>query len=200
MGHCKVKFSLCSVQQMCWGLDWGFLQGRAGGFWGLRCCWSVDISRWGGSTQERQRTERCQCVKCQPWVCRGAMQGQMQPLQCAAGVAGPVLGAAAGLGRWFVVVAVFFAGVWRFPEEEAALGNPQRTKPCQCVGSQPWACRGALQGQIQPLLCAAGLVGPAQGLRPGQAGGLWGVRFCWFVELSSRGGGSTRQPQRTEPC
>ena len=31
-------------------------------------------------------------------------------------------------------------------------------------------------------------------------GGLWGMlRFCRFVEVS-RGGGSTRHPQRTEPC
>ena len=37
------------------------------------------------------------------------------------------------------------------------------------------------------------------GLRQGWAGGLWGLRFCWFVEIS-RGGGSTLQPHRTEPC
>ena len=28
---------------------------------------------------------------------------------------------------------------------------------------------------------------------------VWRLRFCRFVEIS-RGGGSTRQPQRTEPC
>ena len=43
--------------------------------------------------------------------------GQMQPLQCAAGVVEPVLGAVAGLGRWFVGGAVFlhagaFFQVW----------------------------------------------------------------------------------------
>ena len=27
-----------------------------------------------------------------------------------------------------------------------------------------------------------------------------GVRFCRFVEISRGGGGSTQQPQRTEPC
>ena len=49
----------------------------------------------------------CQCVKGQPWACQGAPLGQMQPLQCVAGVVGPALGAAAGLlGRWYVGVAV----------------------------------------------------------------------------------------------
>ena len=53
---------------------------------------------------------------------------------------------------------------------------------------------------MQSLLCAAGVVVPALGaLRQGRAGGSWGVRFCRFVELSS-GGGSTWQPQPTEPC
>ena len=37
------------------------------------------------------------------------------------------------------------------------------------------------------------------GLRQGWAGGLWGIRFCRFIEIS-RGGGSAHQPQRTEPC
>ena len=31
------------------------------------------------------------------------------------------------------------------------------------VSGQPWACHGALQGQMQSLLCAAVLVGPALG-------------------------------------
>ena len=39
-------------------------------------------------------------------VYHGVLQGKIQPLQCAAGVVRPVLGAAAGLGRWFVGVAV----------------------------------------------------------------------------------------------
>ena len=43
----------------------------------------------------------------QPWVFHGgALQGQIQPLQCAPGVVGPALGAAEGPGRWFVGVAV----------------------------------------------------------------------------------------------
>ena len=41
----------------------------------------------------------------QPWASRGALKGQMQPLQYAAGVVEPALGAAAGLAMWFVGVA-----------------------------------------------------------------------------------------------
>ena len=73
---------------------------------GVRFCLIVVSSRGGGSTQQPQRTEPCQCVSGQPWSCRWALQGQMQPLLCAAGVVvGPALGAAAGPGRWFVRVA-----------------------------------------------------------------------------------------------
>ena len=38
-----------------------------------------------------------------------------------------------------------------------------------------------------------------RGIRQGWAGGLWWMSFYKFVEIS-RGGGSTWQPQRTEPC
>ena len=43
MGHCKVKCGLCSVQQVWWSLHWGLWQGWAGGLWGLRFCWFVEI-------------------------------------------------------------------------------------------------------------------------------------------------------------
>ena len=106
MGHCKVRFSLCTVQQEFWGLQgWGLRQGCAGGLWGLRFCRFVELSRGGGSTHQPQPTEPCQCVSGQPWACHGALQGQMQPLLCAAGVVGPALGPAAGPGRWLVGVA-----------------------------------------------------------------------------------------------
>ena len=81
-------------------------QGWAGGLWGVRICRFVEISPGGASTRQPQRTEPCQCVSGQPWACRGALQGQMQPLLCAAGVVGPALGAAAGPGRWLVGGAV----------------------------------------------------------------------------------------------
>ena len=85
----------------------------------------------------------------------------MQPLLCAAGVAGPALGAAAGLGKWFVGVAVYRCV--EFARGGGSTQQPQRIEPCQCVGGQPRVRHKALQGQMQPLLCAAGVVGPALG-------------------------------------
>ncbi len=53
----------------------------------------------------------------------------MQPLHGAAGVVEPAaMGAAAGLGRWFVGVVVFLVS-WRFPEEEALLGKCSAQSP-----------------------------------------------------------------------
>jgi len=78
--------------------------------------------------------------------------------------------------------------------------QPQRTDPCQCVSGQPRAYHGVLQGQMHSVQCAAGVVKPA--LEATARLGRWfvgGVRFCRFAEIS-RGGGSTRQTQCTEPC
>ena len=83
------------VQKIWWSLHWGLRQGWAGGF-----------QKEGGSTRQPQRTEPCQCVVGKPLAFHGALQGQMQPLQCAAGVVKPEFGAALGLVRWFVGVAV----------------------------------------------------------------------------------------------
>ena len=94
------------MQQVWWSLYWGLRQGWAGGLWGVRLCRFVKFFRARGPTQQQLRTEPCQCVSGQPWAFHGALKGQMQALQCAAGVVGPLLGAAAGLGRWFVGVAV----------------------------------------------------------------------------------------------
>ena len=41
--------------------------------------------------------------------------------------------------------------------------QPLRTEPRQCVGGQPWACPGPLQGQMDPVQLTAGLVEPALG-------------------------------------
>ena len=98
MMRCKVKCSLCSVQQVWWSLHWGLRQRwqKLGGlgFWQF-----VEISRGGGSTRQPQRTEPCQCVSGQPWAYHMALQGKIQLLQCAAGVAEQALRGAAGLGR-----------------------------------------------------------------------------------------------------
>ena len=67
--------------------------------------------------------------------------------------------------------------------EWPALGMPLGTARSNAASAVCSRCGGAC------------IVEAAQGW----AGGLWGLRFCRCVEIS-RGGGSTRQPQRTEPC
>ena len=94
-----------------------------------------------------------------------------------ADVVEPALGATAGLGRWFVVVADsrfldYFSG------GGGAARQPQCKEPCQCVSTQPWECHGALQDQIGPLHCAAGVVESARGAVAGL--GRWFVVVAAF--------------------
>ena len=132
MGHCKFKCSLCccSTQQVWRGLPWG-----------LRVCQFVEISRGGGSTRQSQRTEPCQCESGQPWVCHGALQGQVQPLQCAAGVVEPALGAAAGLVGWFVGVAVLpVCGDFQRRRQHSTTAGHRALPVCEWPApGMPWA-------------------------------------------------------------
>ena len=132
---------------------------------GLQFCWFQEISRRGGSTQQPQRTEPYQCVSGQPWACHGALQGQMQPLQCEAGVVEPALGAAAGLGRWFVGVAVLQV-CGDFPEQEAALCNNHSAHRALLVCEwpalgMPW---GTARSNAASAVCSTGEIGSALGV------------------------------------
>ena len=135
-------------------------------------CRFVEISRGGGSTRQPQRIEPCQCVSGQPWACHEALQGQLQPLQCAAGVVGPVLGAAAGPGRWFVGVAVLpVCGDFERRRQYSPTTAHRALPVCQCPAlGMPW---GKQQVQMQPLQCAVGVVEPALGAAAGL--GRWFV-------------------------
>ena len=65
----------------------------------------------------------------QPWEWLGSLQGQVQPLKHAAGVVEPAaLGAAVGMGRWFVGKCGF-TECWSFPDVEALLGNRSAQSP-----------------------------------------------------------------------
>ena len=121
-----------------------------------------------------------QCVDGQPLACHGELKNQMQPLQCAAAMVEPApLGIAAeGLagGLW---------GVWFCRSVQISGGGgstrqPQRTEPCQCVNGQPRAYHGALQGQMQPLMCEVGMEGHAFWAAAGPGGWFSGVAF-WPV-------------------
>ena len=128
----------------------------------------LEFCRCGGAAQQPLRTEPCQCVSGQLWAFYGTRQDQMHPLLCAAGVR-----AAVGLGRWFCV-GVQFCWFLELSRGGASTRQPQRTEPRQCLDGQPWTCHdGALQGQMQPLLCSADVVGPALGAAAGL--GKWFV-------------------------
>ena len=87
----------------------------------------------------------------------------MQVLQSGAGVVEPALGAAAGLGRWFLGVAVLpLSGVFQL-RRSCLVTTVHRALPV-CEWPVLGMTRGrAPQGQTQPLQCAAGVAGPGLG-------------------------------------
>ena len=87
-----------------------------------------EFSSCRGSAWQPQCTEPCQCANGQPWAYHGLLQGQMEPLQCAAGLSDPVLGCVAGLGRWFVEVVVLPVP-GSFQVVEALLSNHSAQSP-----------------------------------------------------------------------
>ena len=107
-----------------------------------------------------------------------------------------------GCGRAGLVVCggCGFAGLWRFPEEEAALGNHSPQSPASVWVANSGYPMGHYKARGS--LCTVHQVcwNLYWGLLEGWAGGLWGLRFCRFMEISRGSGSSTRQPQRTEPC
>ena len=74
--------------------------GWTGGLGGGQFYRLFEFFSCGGIARQPQCTEPCQCVSVQLWAYLGALQGQIQDLQCgAAGVLEPALGAVAWLGR-----------------------------------------------------------------------------------------------------
>ena len=61
---------------------------------------------------------------------------------------GPALGAAAGLGRWFVGVVVLREHLWRFSDEEALLANPGEQSPASVCLASPEYAMGHCKGQM----------------------------------------------------
>ena len=81
MGHCKVKCSRCSEQQVRWGVHWGLWQGWIGGL----CGGFSFAGLWRFAAEEaalgNQSAESPIGVGTQHWVCHGTLQGQKKPLQ-----------------------------------------------------------------------------------------------------------------------
>jgi len=79
-----------------------------------------------------------QCMNGHSWACRGALQSQMQSLQCAAGVVEPVCTGGCGRDGQVICRGCGFASLWRFPsEEEAALGNHGAQSPASMWVASP---------------------------------------------------------------
>ena len=94
LGHCKVKCSLCSGQQVWWSLHWGLRYCCTGGLRGFfRFCHILESFSDGACARQPLRTEPRQCVGGQPWACPGPLQGQVHPVQWSVGLAKPALGA-----------------------------------------------------------------------------------------------------------
>ena len=115
-------------------------QGWAGGLWGLWFCHFIEFFSGEGATQQPLCTQPCQCVIGQPWVYHETLNGQVQPLHCEADVVEPALGAAAGLGRWFVGVAVLpLPGVFQLKRRCSATTEHSALLVCEWPGlGIPW--------------------------------------------------------------
>ena len=123
----------------------------------------------------------CQCVSAQLWAIHGPLQGQMQPLQCSAGLVEPALGAAAGRCRWFGrVMVLLVSGVvqrWRLCSVTTAHRAPPVcvTSPGHAVGHWKVKCNLCRVHQVWWSLYWV--------LWQGWAGGFWGLRFCHNLEF-----------------
>ena len=97
----------------------------------------------------------------------------MQPLQCAAVVKRPALGAVAGPSRWFVGVAILPVS-GDFVEEEAALGNHSAQSPARVWVASPGHATGHCKVKCSLCIVEQVLRGLLWGLRQGWAGALSG--------------------------
>ena len=126
---------------------------RCGRAYTAGCCGRAGQVVWGGASirelcscgaaaRQSQRTEPCQYVSSQSWACYEPLQAQMQPLQCAAGVVEPALGAAARLGRWFVKggAVLLTAGVFQMRRCRSATTAHRALAVCEWPAlDMPWA-------------------------------------------------------------
>ena len=107
----------------------------------------LDFCRWGGAArQPLPTTEPCQCVSGQPWACHGPLQGQVQPLQCEAGVVelavlhGMPRAGHSHTGRALcAVVAGCCLLLWKCPQtgKTAATPNQPPAQPCRSPQCRP---------------------------------------------------------------
>ena len=139
------------------GGAWGLRQGCAGCLLGVWFCrLFVKSSRGGVITRQPLRTEPCQCVGGQPWACHRVLESQRQPLQCAAGVLGPALGAAAGvLCRWLVGGAVLPVCGGFLRRRQPSATTAHRALPV-CEWPAPGIPWGTARSNAASVVCRRG--------------------------------------------
>ena len=149
IGHCKVKCSLCSMQQARWSIHWAGQVMRGGCGFATSWSFSVEDTLLGNHSAQSPASvyissPGCAMVHCKVECCPCSLQQVRWSLnrvlrQCWAG------------GLWGL-------RFYRFLEVSSIGGlaqQPQCTELCQCVCGQPWACHWALQGQMQlPKVCS----------------------------------------------
>ena len=146
----------------------------------MRFCQFVGIPRGGSSTRQPQHTEPCQCASGQRWAPHGVLQGQMQPLQCAAGVVEPVLDTVAGLGKLFVGFAVLpVCGDFQRKRHYSATTAQRALPVCEWpVMDMPWATAKSNAALTVCSRCGGACTGSC-----GQSGqvvfGGYGFAECW---------------------
>ena len=128
--------------------------------WGLLFCWIMKFCSCGGDAWQPQRTEPCQCE----WPALG-IQWATARSNAASAVPNRCGRSCTGCSSWteqVVCGGCGFVRFWSFPVMEAVFVNQCAQSPAS-VYTHCWACHGALQSQLQPLQCSAGVVEPALG-------------------------------------
>ena len=108
----------------------------------------------------------------------------------------PILGVATGLGRWLPVGGAVLpeCGDFQSRRQHSAITAHTALPVCEWPAlGMPWDTARSNSACVVSSRCNGACTRGCSRAR------FWGVRFCRLVEIS-RGGGSTRQPQRTEPC
>jgi len=189
------------AQQVWWSLHWVLRPGYwAGGLWRVRFCRMLEFSRCGGAARQPQCTEPCQCVGGQAWACHGPLEGQMQSLQCAAGIVEACTGCF-GWGGQQVVCGVWdFAECWSFPDVGVLLSNRSAQSPAGMPVTRPGHIIGHCK--VKCSLCSVQKVWWSLHWVqwPGWAGGLWGYVILLNVVEFPRYKDAFWQSQCTEPC
>ena len=155
----------------------------------------LELSRCGGAARQPLRTEPFKCVSGQPWARHRPTKGQIQPVQCAAGVLGPALGAAAGLGRWFVGGAVLLnAGVSQMWRRHSATTAHRALPVCEwpALGVHRATARSSIASAVSSSsggACTRACDRAWQGVC-----GVWGFAECWgFADVEAPLGNPSAQ-------